>query len=249
MNNGTPVISVHDQIVARLRADIKEGLLKAGEPLREVQLARRFGVSRSPIRQALHQLTSEGLLTARPNCGTVVAAPPTSEVRDALYLCRARLEQIALRQCLATLGEDDFRRYEEILAALYDTCERLDYVTADHHDQQFHRLMIDKATEEGSLGVYFAIAGATRDHSIDGNRTMFGDFRELWAIHASLLELFRTGDVEVAGEALVQHILREEFNGMVARGWYEAGQPHRCDKICGSLMEPLRQAAKRRTIL
>lgn len=248
MHSPSSVISVHDQIVARLRSDVRNGVLPPGEPLREVQLARRFGVSRSPIRQALQQLTAEGVLHARPNCGTVVAMPPTEEVRDALYTCRARLEAIAVRQCLGSLQPEDFTRWEEILEQLYHTCERQDHEAADHHDQQFHRLMIDKASTDGSLGVYFAIAGATRDHSIDGNRTMFGDFRELWAIHAALFCLFRSGDVEASVEGLVQHILRENFNGMAVRCWYAAGQPKSFDNIYTSLVEPLRQAGKRRDL-
>jgi DNA-binding GntR family transcriptional regulator len=73
MSRGSTVVSIHEQIASRIRADVREGVFSPGDSLREEYLATRFGVSRSPIRQVLQQLTYEGLLHSRPNCGTVVA--------------------------------------------------------------------------------------------------------------------------------------------------------------------------------
>lgn len=248
MSTASPaLISVHDQIAARLRADVRSGVLSPGDPLREEQLAARFGVSRSPIRQVLRQLTFEGLLYARPNCGMVVAPPPSPGVLDALYACRARLESIALEQCFDRLDEADFERWEAILAELYDCCRREDYVGADHQDALFHRLFVDKASGSGSLGVYAAIAAATREYSIDRNRTCYKDLCELHAIHAALLAIFRLGEVAVAREALAQHILKGQFNRAAVKRWYRAGKPRSGEGVYDSLASRLREAARQRT--
>ena len=61
--------SVREQITDRLRDDILSGRLAEGERLQEAKLAERFGVSRGPIREVLAQLTHEGLVEAKPNCG------------------------------------------------------------------------------------------------------------------------------------------------------------------------------------
>src|SRR5947209_10403977 len=74
--------SMREQITNRLREDILSGRLAEGERLHEAKLAKRFGVSRGPIREVLAQLTHEGLLEAKPNCGVKVAASDSESVRD-----------------------------------------------------------------------------------------------------------------------------------------------------------------------
>jgi DNA-binding GntR family transcriptional regulator len=76
MHTQVLIRSTREQITDRLREDIFSGRLAEGERLQEAKLAERFGVSRGPIREALAQLTQEGLLEAKPNRGvsTVVSA-------------------------------------------------------------------------------------------------------------------------------------------------------------------------------
>jgi DNA-binding GntR family transcriptional regulator len=247
MSRTSTLVSIHEQIAMQLRFDIRKGLLTPGAPLREEHLASRFGVSRSPIRQVLQQLTLEGLLHARPNCGTVVAEPPTPEVAAALYECRAKLECIALRQCFDDLGEREFSRWRDILAAMRDCAVRGDFDAMYHQDWRFHRVLIDKASPSGSLGVYFAIAGATSDFlSVNANRPFHADAGELYGMHAALLEMFRKGDVDIACEALAQHILQQEFVSASCRLWTEAGKPWDYEGVYDELIPALRTALRRR---
>jgi DNA-binding GntR family transcriptional regulator len=247
MTRPVTVISTLDQIASRLRSEVRRGVFQPGDPLREAHLAARFGVSRSPIRQVLQQLTFEGLLQAKPNCGTIVAEPPTAEVAKALYECRAKLECIALRQCFADLDHGDFERWREILNEMYECCDREDHSGAFFQDSLFHRVIVDKASPAGSLGVYSAIAGATSEYlNIDKNRPFHADFRELYGMHAALYEMIRLGDAEVACEALSQHILKQEFVAASCRRWTEAGKPREYEGVYDSLAQALRRAVKRR---
>lgn len=240
-------ISVHEQIASQIRSDVCKGVFSPGDPLREEHLAERFGVSRSPIRQVLQKLSYEGLLHFRPNYGTVVAQPPTPEVAEVLYECRARLECLALRQCFDSLDEADFQRWREILEAMYVCCDLGDHGGAYHQDLLFHRLVIEKAAPAGSLGVYFAIAGATSDFlRIDANRPHHADFRELFGMHAALYAMYRLGDVDLACEALSQHILKQEFVRAACRCWTEAGRTRSLDGIYDDLATGLRRALRRK---
>jgi DNA-binding GntR family transcriptional regulator len=83
-----------DEIAYRLRADILEGRLALGTPLRHEQLAARFGVSRTPIREALHKLQATGLVELSPNRGAVVRTPRRAELIE-VYELRADLEGFA----------------------------------------------------------------------------------------------------------------------------------------------------------
>lgn len=266
------VISVHDQIASCLRVEVHNGVFAPGEPMREEHLAERFGVSRSPIRQVLQQLTYEGLLRSRPNCGTVVAEPPSREVATVLYECRAKLECIALRQCFHELDESDFERWREILSAMYGCCMRGDDGGAYYQDNLFHRLIVTKAAPAGSLGVYSAIAGATfpwtkpqssSDGAVDvysaiaqatseyisnpDNRNDHADLGELYGMHAALYEVFRLKNLELACEALTQHILSQEFLWKSCRLWTEAGKPEEYEGVYDELIPALRRAVARRT--
>ena len=63
--------STPEQIAAALRAQIVKGELKSAQPLRQDELAARFGVSKIPLREALVQLKAEGLVQFYPNRGAV----------------------------------------------------------------------------------------------------------------------------------------------------------------------------------
>ena len=73
--------TIREQIADRIRADVLSGRIEPGTSLREVLLAKKYGVSRAPIRDALLQLSQEGLLVAKPNCGVKVGEAPATHCR------------------------------------------------------------------------------------------------------------------------------------------------------------------------
>ena len=68
------------------------GRLPEGERLNEIKLGEQFGVSRTPIREALQQLMHEGLLEGRPNIGVKVAARPADAICDFIVIIRRMIE-------------------------------------------------------------------------------------------------------------------------------------------------------------
>lgn len=81
-------------IAARLRAEIVAGLLEPGVKLRQVELARRYGASTTPVREALAQLESEGLVRWHPQRGATVFRPTVDDLVQH-YEIRIALEQLA----------------------------------------------------------------------------------------------------------------------------------------------------------
>jgi DNA-binding GntR family transcriptional regulator len=95
-----------DEIAYRLRADILEGRLALGAPLPHEQLAARFGVSRTPIREALRKLQATGLVELSPNRGAVVRTPPRTELIE-VYELRADLEGFACELACARASDEE----------------------------------------------------------------------------------------------------------------------------------------------
>ncbi|RME91883.1 MAG: GntR family transcriptional regulator, partial [Verrucomicrobia bacterium] len=90
--------TIREQITERIRADLLAQRFAAGATLREQALAKRYGVSRAPVRDALLQLTNEGLLVARPHCGVQVADLPDESLQPLVIELRRKIESFALRR-------------------------------------------------------------------------------------------------------------------------------------------------------
>jgi DNA-binding GntR family transcriptional regulator len=101
-------------LTARLRAAIRDGSLPPGQRLTEQELARRFGVSRTPIRQALARLEAEGLLTHAPHRGLTVTRPDHAQVVE-LYVMREILEGAAARLAAKHASETELAAMAELL--------------------------------------------------------------------------------------------------------------------------------------
>lgn len=87
--------SVVADIVDALWSDLHSGALVAGQPVRERQLAERFGVSRTPAREAINRLIAEGLLTQEDAARGATVVRPTAAALQELYEIRLRLEPMA----------------------------------------------------------------------------------------------------------------------------------------------------------
>lgn len=124
-------------IATRLRESILDGHLPAGTPIRQEALAQQFGTSRIPVREALRQLESEGLLTLVPHSGARVARLDFSELIE-LYRIREAVEPMAIAESATRLSEAqlvELRQLEEVIEASRD-----DLQAWIRHDRTFHLL-------------------------------------------------------------------------------------------------------------
>lgn len=197
--------SCREQIVELLREDILCGRLKDGEHLSEIKLAERFGTSRGPIREALLQLTHEGMLQAKRNCGVTVAPAAPKAVRQLIVPIRRTIELYALRQFYDDLGEPDFRAWDDLLARLKKACVERDFNTTAELDIAFHRSLLDRAAQPDLTIIWQTIVARIRDHFRKGH-TRYADPMEIYDEHRELVEVFRRGDERTALQKLKEHI-------------------------------------------
>lgn len=105
------------QIAVRIGHAIVDGEFLPGQKLREVDLARSFGVSRASVREALRLVESEGLVTILPQRGAQVTALTAEEVRD-VFEIRANLMGLACQRLAAAATSETADRLQELLGAL-----------------------------------------------------------------------------------------------------------------------------------
>lgn len=98
--------SLHDEVVQRVRDMISEGELVPGERVSERVLCGRFGISRTPLREALKVLASEGLLDLTPNRGATVASLTVADIEEVFPVMGA-LEALSGELACARVTDDD----------------------------------------------------------------------------------------------------------------------------------------------
>jgi DNA-binding GntR family transcriptional regulator len=201
------VRGLREQIAHQLREDILAGRLDDDERLNERELAERFGVSRIPIREALVQLTHEGLLVSRANCGVRVATPAPDAIREFLIPIRRTIETFALRLIWETLNDEDFTQWQQILERMKKACAERDFPAIAEQDIAFHRSIVTRAEQPDLLAVWSGVVARIRSHFRQSHsRHHQQNPMKLYTSHRALVNAFRTGPLEGAVKALEEHI-------------------------------------------
>jgi len=136
--------SLSEQAYAALLDEIVRGRLAPGERLRDAELAERFGVSRTPVREALRRLVDEGLVEVAPSAATRVAPVDVDGAADAFPVVAA-LHGLATRLGVPALTARDDRRMAEADAARTRALERGDVLRAIAADDRFHGVLVERS--------------------------------------------------------------------------------------------------------
>ena len=198
--------SLHEAVVGRLRAMIEEGELAPGEQIVEVSLSATFGISRTPLREALKVLASEGLVELRPRRPPVVAALDTDEIA-AVFEVMEGLEAIAGRRARENATPSDLDALEAmhaVMVAHHDAGNRVDYAA---QNRAIHMRIVELAANPvlratyANLSVRIQRARATTNY--DSRR-----WDESIVEHEAIMDAFRSGTPEDVATVLVDHTRR-----------------------------------------
>ena len=194
--------NVRDQITDRLREEIMTGKFKEGEPLREIPLSERFDVSRGPIRDAILQLTQEGLLVGQPNKGVRIAGTWDETLRPLMCEVRFRIESIAATELLKIENKEEILLALERNLRLFElACRDEDMPAVVQLDLDFHRIILRNCGHHGLESVWLPLMG--------GIRLPYSRHRELLESHGehkAILEAIKEGNEEKVLEAIRQNV-------------------------------------------
>ncbi len=193
--------TIREQIADRIRADVLSGRLVEGTSLREQSLAKQYGVSRAPIRDALLQLTQEGLLVAKPNCGVKVGTSSIDDIQPLVVDLRRRIEVFALRQAFQSFTDEDVARLEATVEELRAACQNEDLSEIVRNDMALHRYIIEATGNADLLAIWLPIVSRMMLH-YSRHRDMMESHRE----HTAIVDAIRRHDKKAAVKALEVNI-------------------------------------------
>ena len=134
--------SLGGKVFQQLKNSILAGEFENGAELREIALAKKLGVSRTPVREALRQLELEGLVTIIPNKGAYVVGISQKDIRD-IYEIRSRLEGLCARWACDNITKDQLDELEEniYLSDFHSSKGNSEQVV--ELDNKFHEILYD----------------------------------------------------------------------------------------------------------
>jgi len=190
-----------DLVADTLREAIARGELKGGTPLRQEELAARFGLSRMPVRDALRILEGEGVLTLHPTRGAVVAEADPDDITE-IFEIRILLECEALRLAVPQMDEAALEEAEEAL-------ERLDNDAKvgawGRLNREFHLALYRPCGRPRLLALIDAQHNAA-DRYVRLILAHFGYAKASQKEHRRMLRHCRAGDAKGAVAELREHL-------------------------------------------
>ncbi|MDJ1158663.1 GntR family transcriptional regulator [Chelatococcus sp. SYSU_G07232] len=196
--------TLHDEIVTRVRDMIIEGRLAPGTRIHEGQLGQALGVSRTPLREALKFLASEGLIDLVPSRGAVVRRFTEKDVRDMLEVLAA-LEALAGRlACIHATDEEiaELRALHEAMIAQYAARNRLEYFKLNQRIHSAFALMSRNAV---LVATHDNIQARLKRIRFLGNETP-----EKWqssiAEHEEMVAALERRDADALADVLARHM-------------------------------------------
>ena len=224
-----------DNLAQQLQTRIATGELSRGSRLRQEALAEEFGVSRTPIREALRQLQTMGLVEVQPRRGAIVRGPSPRDIREA-YFVRAELEGAAAQLATELINDAQLARLREAAAAIRSVVNRVsnqagargrraraDAEWAAAHDR-FHAVILEAAGNRRLTGAVtqLHLSGAMpRDLAwavlSQSGRLLSEDADQ----HDAILAAIEAHRPAVARRVMQQHISR---SGELAARLYERSE-------------------------
>lgn len=205
-------------VTQELRNAILEGRLKPGTPIRQEQVAREYGTSRIPVREALRQLENEGLVTIVPRSGARVATLDFEECLE-IYKIRERIEPLAFAESVGRLTAAQLAELERLAGEIERSDDEKAWIDVDrrfhlgcyvgapprlarmivgfwHSTQKYRRLLVQTLTPE--------------------------DYAAYHGEHRLMVTALAQGNAS-AGEALVRmHIERSRLRLSAARDLFDS---------------------------
>jgi DNA-binding GntR family transcriptional regulator len=209
---GRVAAPLREQVVASLRRAILDNHLQPGQRLVERELIERLGVSRTTVREALRELTTEGLVTIVPQRGAIVTMPD-AEVSSDLYEVRAALESLAVRKFVANASDAQMVRLRAAVEGFADVADHPDVLHVLTVKDQFYSVLIEGAASSVLQQLFETIQARVQLLRMT-SLSQPGRPRQAVAELRGVLEAIEARDADAAARACVEHVQMAASHGV-----------------------------------
>lgn len=199
-NTRTRISNSSAQIAEALQDEILQGVLQPAQKLNQSAIAKQFGVSKIPVREALHRLEADGLVTFQPNGSATVAVISASEMQQ-IFLMRIGMEQLLLQHAVPNLTEVDLVKAENALRLIDHETDAYQWMKLNW---EFHASLYTPANMPYVMhSLQKLYINAVRYIVV---RQVFDNLKKSQQEHREILEACRAGDVARAMAGLEAHL-------------------------------------------
>lgn len=209
--------SRRERVLEVLREAIITGELKPGQPLIEVELAAQLGVSRAPLREALQNLSHEGLVETTPYKGSIVRRLSVRDIEE-LYSLRSVLEIFAIQRIIAQNNPQNIATLHRVFDLMLEAAQNGDLKAVNRIDRQFHDTLIELSQHHLLAQTWASVSMRVSQVMALTNRRNT-DITQIAYNHLAIVDAIASADSALAIALISQHV--SSSGGLIAEDWHD----------------------------
>lgn len=197
--------TLHSEIADVIRQMIVNGELEPGARIPEKELCERFAISRTPLREALKVLATEGMLVLLPQRGARVAILSHEELNE-MFPIIASLEGLACELACARITGEELQRLEQLHADMLAAYRRLDKLEYARLNREIHFALFNASGNKSLLALYRNLELRIRNirHTV---RQLPNDWRQAVDEHEEIMDCLRKRNAAKLANTMRRHIM------------------------------------------
>jgi len=206
-------VTIADNIAQQLAEQILAGDLAPGERIEEKRVTEQFGVSRTPVRDALRQLAATGLVAIKPHKGVTVVDLEVEQLSD-MFEAQAEIEALCARLSARRMSNIERKKLQLVASQSEPALATTDHELYSNSNEEFHHMIYAGAhndtLEQMAVNLWNRVAPFRRSSFFKLGNRMEHSFEEHDAIIAAIVD----GDEDRAQEAMHNHITNSSINAI-----------------------------------
>lgn len=207
--------TLKDHVYDYLSKSIQEGTIKAGDKINELDISGELNISRTPVREALIELSATGLLTSEPRKGFCVR-PLDGHTAQNLYHVIGALDALAAELSINNLTEDDHNKMEGIIKDMEKAIKAKDYDLYYTLQVEFHDVYTNKTGNDELIYILSMLKKRFIKQAYPHSDKVGADLSVSNQQHRIILDLIKEKDAKALSEYLKETHWDIEYSGLDA---------------------------------